>query len=1370
MKRSNSIFPSGLAWMLALLGMMFLGSREAAAQCTLACNNLVQISLDEDCAVAITPQMVLQPGSCNGPQLQVIVYQQGTNNPIPGSPVVTAANIGQTLVVKVLDTNTGNSCWSNALVEDKLPPQITTVDVHQYCNWPDMSPDFLYAYGVVGAYPTVNENCGSYTLTFSDELVDLDCQSYINGYGSISAYIKRTWVATDASGNFNSKVQWLYYDRKHVTDIDFPADITIDCADGDIDPSHVGIPTIDLVPLWPESGFCELNVNYTDQLFPICAGSYKILRTWTGYDWCYPTGQNNPRTHIQVIKVLDTHGPSFACPADLTISTESFSCIADYDLPDIVVTDDCSSLKTAKASYPGPNGQPINIFGTFETKLVGGKVKTYAVFPTAYGLPRGWTQVTYAITDDCGNTSTCYFTVHVEDLVAPVAVCREFTQIGLGTDGMALVPASTFDEGSYDNCAQVWFKARRMDANTCQNTDYFHEKVKFCCSDLKDTVMVVLRVYDINPGLGDVSLDAFEGHFNDCMVLVYIDDKIKPVCNAPANVTTTCDAFDPTLWLYGNPSAVDNCCVDGITTVVSYAQFDTTCLKGTITRTFTAKDCSGNTSRCTQYIKVNYVDDYQIQWPNDVELTACNGSMDFGAPKIFNENCELIAISHDDKVFTLVPDACFKILRTWQIINWCTFDPNKSFTTVQNPTNTNIGAYTYNDSQNGFIYVQIIKIHDNVKPTVLNCPSSVVEFCDFTDNDPAQFNTSDTWDAVHSQHDLCEGKPDLNVEATDDCSTNQLDIRYTMFLDLNGDGTMETIVNSQNNSLGFDTKYDDNGTKRTARVIRWGSTNFELPYGLHKIKWFVADGCGNETTCEYSFIIKDCKKPTVVCLNGLSANLMNTATPTVTLWASDFVNYALDNCTPSGQLVYYIRRSGTGTGLPTTTSVTYNCDETGTQTVEVWAKDKAGNADFCETYLLVQDNMGVCPNSAGGSGSVAGFITTEDVEGVESAEVNIKGSNPALPPTGLFKMTSATGAYNFNALPVDPTYTLSAKKDVNPLNGVSTFDLVKMSKHILNVAPFTSPYDWIAGDINHNGQVTTFDVVELRKLILGIYTDFPQNDSWRFVDKSFQFTTAAPLTEPFPETVKVSNANDFIAIKIGDLTHDAVPNNLVQAGDRNAVGSLVFDAKDRDVKAGDEFTVDFTAEEIVSGYQFTMAFDGLELEYVFPGQGMAMENFNTLRTAEGVLSTSFNGTEKGQFSVKFRATADGKLSKMLSVSSRLTAAEAYNLAGENLDVAFRFDSENGATVVNSLGFELYQNEPNPVKNETAIRFHLPEAATATLTLTDVEGRTLKTVKGDFAKGYNAINLNRSDLPASGVVFYQLETPAGSATKRMVVVN
>ena len=113
---------------------------------------------------------------------------------------------------------------------------------------------------------------------------------------------------------------------------------------------------------------------------------------------------------------------------------------------------------------------------------------------------------------------------------------------------MALINASTFDDGSYDNCSAVEFKVRRMDANSCQSTSEFHDQVKFCCEDIGDTIMVIFRVYDVDVPAGDISLTAFEEHSNEVMVQVLVEDKLKPVCTPPANVTITCEVFDELLW------------------------------------------------------------------------------------------------------------------------------------------------------------------------------------------------------------------------------------------------------------------------------------------------------------------------------------------------------------------------------------------------------------------------------------------------------------------------------------------------------------------------------------------------------------------------------------------------------------------------------------------------------------------------------------------------------------------------------------------------------------------------------------------------------------------------------------------------------
>ena len=159
---------------------------------------------------------------------------------------------------------------------------------------------------------------------------------------------------------------------------------------------------------------------------------------------------------------------------------------------------------------------------------------------------------------------------------------------------------------------------------------------------------------------------------------------------------------------------------------------------------------------------------------------------------------------------------------------------------------------------------------------------------------------------------------------------------------------------------------------------------------------------------------------------------------------------------------------------------------------------------------------------------------------------------------------------------------------------------------------------------------------------------------------------------------------------------------------------------------------------------------------------MRADNFGVFADA---ITTSVDN-ESNEFSVKFRAAKSGNLSELLTVSSRITRAEAYSQSNGLMDVAFRFNGQGGA-VISGVGFELYQNQPNPFVNKTLIGFHLPEATEATLTIFDETGRMLFTQKGQYGKGYNAVAIDRALLNTTGVMYYKLETATDAATRKMI---
>ncbi|MBK9377300.1 MAG: hypothetical protein IPM86_03070 [Saprospiraceae bacterium] len=103
---------------------------------------------------------------------------------------------------------------------------------------------------------------------------------------------------------------------------------------------------------------------------------------------------------------------------------------------------------------------------------------------------------------------------------------------------------------------------------------------------------------------------------------------------------------------------------------------------------------------------------YQRELTGKLEIDGCGADLSpdnprLGRPKVMNnadDNCALIAIEYDDEVFTIEPDACLKVIRTWTVIDWCQYDPSRNILT---------GRWEYQ---------QVIKVRDNDDPVVTQRP------------------------------------------------------------------------------------------------------------------------------------------------------------------------------------------------------------------------------------------------------------------------------------------------------------------------------------------------------------------------------------------------------------------------------------------------------------------------------------------------------------------------------------------------------------------------------------------------------------------------------------------------------------------------
>ncbi|HEX5113243.1 MAG TPA: dockerin type I domain-containing protein, partial [Saprospiraceae bacterium] len=517
-------------------------------------------------------------------------------------------------------------------------------------------------------------------------------------------------------------------------------------------------------------------------------------------------------------------------------------------------------------------------------------------------------------------------------------------------------------------------------------------------------------------------------------------------------------------------------------------------------------------------------------------------------------------------------------------------------------------------------------------------------------------------------------------------------------------------------------------------------------------------------------------------VDSLPISLTNIIIPVggqITLYAQDFIGHPLDDCSKSGEFSFSFSRDQY---QPT---YTYHCCNIPAYGVEVpltfWVADKGRDLncdnkieweerakDSIVVQVVFTDNANPC--DCEDDISIQGLITTEDVQTVSKVSVNLLSPGHLYPTY----ITGEDGKYVITHIVVPSDVTVTAERNDNHKNGVSTLDLVRIQKHLLGIEQFTSPYDLIAADANNSQNVSAIDLVELRKLILGRYDELPNIKSWRFVDKNFAIQDTAnpwPFRSyiPLSATGTITNA-DFIAIKVGDVNNTVNPK-AKSLFPRESYPLLPFTVSPKEYEPNEIISIDFSMDNLksINGFQFTLSdydlefisassniIDLQEVDYALFGDKMTMSWFNL--DATNIIPGDI------LFTIKAVANKEGSLQQTLQLNSDITEAELYSSGEQIFTPRLLFNSDTKDQLI------VFPVQPNPWSNVGQIPFRLATASNVQLKVYSTDGSQIFSEEKFYESGYHEMKLNAVDIPFPGLLYFNLQSAEGMQGGKMFLVK
>jgi gliding motility-associated-like protein len=774
-----------------------------------------------------------------------------------------------------------------------------------------------------------------------------------------------------------------------------------------------------------------------------------------------------------IVQINDVVAPVISgCPANIILTTAPGLCSASANWTEPTAVDNCAGAMTYTTRSHAPGS-------TFNS---------------------GVTNVTYTFTDSFGNTSSCNFTVTVNDAENPVALCRNIS-VTLDAFGLASITPAMVDNGSTDNCVIASssvvpnsFTVANTGPNNvtltitdnsgnistctsivtvvnnnppialCKNITVFLNaagNVSITGADVDNgsndpdgiaSLVVAPNTFTCaNIGPNNVTLTVTDGSgkSSTCSSVVTVADNILPVVTCPGNWNTFNDpGVCGAVVNYITPVGTDNCSGSFTSQIAGFASGSVFPV-GTTTNTFLVTDGSGNSTTCSFTVTVTDNESPVITLPAPPVINSgagCQAPVPLIAAT-FSDNCTPLGsliITQVPAVGTLVGTGVTIVTVTATDLNGNSSSKNINLTVVDGskPVITTPSDIT-------------LPLNGSCQALVPDYLASLV----VTDNCTAPGALIKTQTPAAGSVINGAASTNILIQVTDASGNTQSVTVLFITQDLT-----PPVMSCKNTNLYLDGS--GNAVLNTAMVDNGSTDNCSgvLSLSLSKSSFSCSDigapvpviltgtdNSLNSSTCTSNITVLDTIKPIV---NVQPYNLvLNPVTGSATLLPANVDNGSSDNCGPVALSV-----------APSN----FTCATQGTRNVILTVTDSHGNSRSKSVQITVTSTLSIDAMSLSSCDLAAPFAsykaTVSGGNGTYSYfwDVVEPGVNPYAYFDGIFPFihftnTSTSATPYFNNLMPDGTYHIRLTvTDGNGCSATSQFVLVKSGLTFSNITKVTS--------------------------------------------------------------------------------------------------------------------------------------------------------------------------------------------------------------------------------------------------------------------------------------------------------------------------